>query len=133
MNKIKIELIYILLLFVSCASTQNLTKNQIIEIAQKYMIEQGYAEKKLDLNKTRIDSDILDQYRTTKEIIESRYNLLNSKAVFLKKIENGWSIGFEYKNEKFNRIENGIRVGKGLWISENGKEIRMFHENIGFK
>jgi hypothetical protein len=133
MNKIKIGLIYILLLFTSCASTQNLTKNEVIEIAENYVIEHGYSDKKIDLEKSEIDSDILDQYQTSENVVELRHNLLNSKAVYSKKVENGWIIGFKYKNEKFNEILNGIRFGKGVWISENGKEIRLFHENIGFE
>src|SRR5690606_30227801 len=119
MSKIKIELIYILLLFTSCASTQNLTENQAIEIAESYVIEQGYSDKKIDLKKTEIDSDILDQYQTPEKVAELRHNLLNSKAVYSKKTDNGWIIGFEYKYEKFNEIQNGIRFGKGVWISEN--------------
>ena len=133
MNKIKIELIYILLIFTSCASTQNLTKNQAIEIAESYMIEQGYSDKKIDLKKTEIDSDILDQFQTLEKTAELRYNLLKSKAIYSKRTENGWIIGFEYKNEKFNEIRDGIRFGKGVWISENKKEIKMIHENIGFE
>ncbi|MCH4554119.1 hypothetical protein [Aestuariibaculum lutulentum] len=133
MNKINIKLIYILLIFTSCASTQNLTKNQAIEIAESYVIEQGYSDKIIDLKKTKIDSDILDQYQTPEKIAELRHNLLNSKAVYSKKTENGWIIGFEYKNEKFNEIQDGIRFGKGVLILENGKEIKMFHENIRFE
>jgi len=133
MNEIRIELIYILLIFTSCASTQNLTKNQAIETAESYVIEQGYSDKIIDLKKTEIDSDILDQYQTPENVAELRHNLLKSKAVYSKKSENGWIIGFEYKNEKFNEIRDGIKFGKGVWVSENGKEIKMFHENIGFK
>lgn len=133
MNKIKIQLIYILLIFTSCASTQNLTENQAIEIAESYVIEQGYSNKKINLKKTKIDSDILDQYKTLEKVAELRHNLLNSKAIYSKKTENGWIIVFEYKNEKFNEIQNEIRFGKSVLISENGKEIKMFHENIGFE
>ncbi len=128
----RIKLIYFFLLLISCGSTQNLLKNQVIEIAENYVIEQGYSDKKIDFNTINIDYDILDQYNTPEKIASLRYNTLNSKAVYSKKVENGWIIGFEYKNEKYNEVQNGIRFGKGLWISENGKEIRMFHENIGF-
>lgn len=133
MNNIKIKLIYIILIFTSCAATQNLTKNQAIEIAESYVIEQGYCDKKIDLKKTEIDADILDQYQTPEKVAELRYNLLNPKSAYSKKAEHGWIIGFEYKNEKLNEMHDGIRFGKGVWISENGKEIKMFHENIGFE
>ena len=121
------------MIFTSCASTQNLTENQAIEIAESYVIEQGYSNKKINLKKTKIDSDILDQYKTLEKVAELRHNLLNSKAIYSKKTENGWIIVFEYKNEKFNEIQNEIRFGKSVLISENGKEIKMFHENIGFE
>ena len=133
MNRIKIELIYILLILSSCISTQNLTKNQAIKIAEIYVIEQGYSDKKIDLKKIEIDSDILERYHSPGKIAELRQNLLNSKAVYSKKTDNGWIIGFEYKNQKLNEVQDGITFGKGIWISENGKEIKMFHENIGFK
>ena len=128
----KIFLITAFLFFLSCGTTQNLNKNKAIEIAENYVLEQGYSDKKLDLNKVKIESDILDQYQTFDKIVELRHNLLYSKAIYSKKDENGWVVGFEYKNEKTNVIMNGIRFGKGVWISNNGKIIRMFHENIGF-
>ncbi|WP_396152989.1 hypothetical protein [Flavobacterium sp.] len=133
MNKIRIELIFILLILTSNTSIQSLSKNQAIRIAENYVIEQGYSDKIIDLKKTKIDSEILDQYQTSEEIAKLRHNLLNSKAVYSKNTENGWIIGFKYKNEKFNEIRNGIRFGKGVLISENGKVIKMFHENIGFR
>ena len=133
MNKIKIELIYILLLFIGCASTQNLTNDQAIDIAEKYVVEQCYSDEIINLEKIKIDPDILDQYQTPEKVSELRHNLLDSKSVYSKKVEHGWIIGFKYKDEKFNEIINVIRFGKGVWVSENGKEIKMFHENIGFK
>lgn len=133
MHKIKSALIYILLILTSCISTQNMTEIRAFEIAENYVMEQGYSDKKMDLNKTKINFDVLDQYRTPEQVIEWRHNLLKPRAVYSNKVENGWIIGFEYKNEKFNKIHEGIRFGKGVWVSENGKEIFMFHENIGFQ
>ncbi len=134
MSKIKIiALIYISLIFKSCVSIQNLTKNQAIEIAENYVIEQGYSDKKIDLKKTEINYDILEQHHTPEKVAEVRHNLLSSQAVYSYKADKGWIIGFLYKNEKFNETRDGIRFGKGVWISENGKAIKMFHENIGFE
>lgn len=133
MSKFKIKQIYILLfIFASCASTQILTKNQAIEKAESFVIEQGYSDKKINLNRVKIEHNILDQYQTLENVVELRRNLLNSKSVYVKQIKNGWIIGFKYKNEKFNEIRDGIRFGKGVWVSESGNEIKMIHENIGF-
>ena len=129
----KINLIYIFLFFISCASTHNLTKVKAMEIAENFIMEQGYSDKKLDLNKTKIDSDILDQYQEPEKIIELRHNLLNSKAVYSKKLESGWIIEFEYKQTETSVLSQKTREGKGILISENGKKINMFHENILFE
>jgi len=129
----KIKLIYIFLLLISCASTQNLTKSNAIEIAENYIIKQGYAQTKIDLKKTEIDSDILDQYQTPEKVADLRHNLLNSKSVYSKKVENGWIIGFEYKNTVNKEYSKKTREGKGILISEKGKRIQMFHENILFE
>lgn len=72
--------------FYKLASTKILTKNQVIEIAEIYVIEQSSSDKKIDLKKTEIDSNILEQYQTLEKVAELRHNLLNSK-VFL--INNG--------------------------------------------
>ncbi len=133
MNRIKINLIYIFLFLVSCASIQNLSKNQAIDIAENYVIEQGYSNKKIHLNKTKIDPDILDQYQTPEKIRELRYNLLNPKAVYSKKTENGWIIGFGYTKPVKNEFSKKTKEGKGVMISENGKKVKMFHENILFE
>jgi len=130
MNRMKIEIFCVLLLFTSCASTQYLNKNKAIEIAERYILEQGYAEKKLNLKKTKIDADILDQYQTLEKIAELRHNLLYGKAVYSKQNGKIWVIGFKYKKDKSSKKP---KEGKGILISENGKKIQMFHENIIFE
>ena len=130
------KIIYIFcvsLLLTSCVANQKITKKEAIGLAEKYVVEQGFTDKKPDLNTTQIDLDIVEAYLEIDRIVELRYNQLDDKAIYSKKIKEGWIIGFDYKERRQRKGLKQMKEVKAVLISKNGKDISMIHENLLIK
>src|SRR5690554_1702489 len=92
-----IHILIIMLLILSCGVNRNISKNKAERLAEKYLIEQGWADKEIDTNVTKVDLTGIDlNYHPLSEHLKLRYNSLIPKAVYSKRNGQNWIIGFRY-------------------------------------
>ena len=117
----RILLFSIIIVLTSCG-TARLTENEAILLAEKYILEQGFTDKKVQIDSTKVDPDYVEQIMSRKGILNMRYNTLKPKAVFHSKGLRRWTVGFQNKQDTTR-----FRI---LRIYRNGKKIQMEHQDL---
>ncbi|WP_298904701.1 hypothetical protein [uncultured Psychroserpens sp.] len=126
--KIRHNILFFILIAISCGVTNGISENKAKKIAERYLIEQGWANKRLDKNSTEIDIKGLKLNGSIDEHLNLRYNTLIPKAVYSKKKDDFWIIGFRY-NQNQNGIKNTDKnIGRAVKVSLNGTECHMIWE-----
>ena len=92
---------------ISSCGTYQLSEKDAVELAEKYVLENGYTESSTS------DSVQVDY---------PRIHLLKPKAVFHKKGLRKWTVGFQNAHDT-SRF-------KIVWIYRNGKKIKMVHQDL---
>ena len=120
----KVVILLYLLTVVGCDS-----EKEAIHKAEEFVIEQGYAHKKIDLEFTATDLDVIERSVLNRELIsEWRYNSLVPKAIYTKKQENGWLIGFRYTEEDWD-LDTTIIPLRQVIVYDDGL-IDIMHEDL---
>jgi len=120
MNRL-IILCFVISILISCG-TSRLTENEAIRLAEKYVAEQGYTDKKIQIDTAKIEPDIVEQVMLPSGILQMRYNTLKPKAVFNSKGQRKWTVGFQN-----TRDSTRFRIVR---IYRNGKRIEMEHQDL---
>lgn len=105
----------------SCGTAQ-LSEKQAIELAENYVLKQGYTNSDLKIDSTSIQPDFTEQVMTRKGIIKLRYNSLKPQAAFQKKGLTKWTVGFQNTEDSthFRMVQ----------FSRKGKKIKMVHQSL---
>ena len=120
MNK-PIILCFLISILTSCG-TSRLTENEAIRLAEKYVVEQGYTNRKVQIDTSKIEPDLVEQVMSSNGILQMRYNTLKPKAVFNSKGQRKWTVGFQNTQDstRFSLVR----------IYRNGKRIEMEHQEL---
>src|SRR5690348_14980373 len=90
--KIFISVSIVVLMF-SFQSQNKLTEEQAIQLAEQFIIDNGYTT--LPGDKSKMSYELLDQYENNKDsILQRRHNTLQPKAFCISENETEWHIGF---------------------------------------
>lgn len=115
----------------SCLLQRRIAKGEAIRRAEDFVIEQGYAHKKINLDSTATKIDVTEYFLDDpSQISEWRYNSLVPKAVHIKEKFDGWLVAFRSTNEiGVSYYSDSIKVEtRVVRMSKNGKQIRIEHQ-----
>ena len=110
-----------IIVFTSCG-TSRLSEKQAMELAERYVLEQGYTDKKAQVDSMNIVPDIVKKMVSRKNAIELRRNTLKPEAVFVSRGLRRWTVGF-----KSNLDSTRYRIVR---IYRNGKIVEMEHQDL---
>ncbi|WP_299685839.1 hypothetical protein [uncultured Dokdonia sp.] len=136
MNRIKKTSLFTIIVFgiiwvltSSFQMTNELTKEQAIELAEQYIIDNGYTNS--PANKTKLNYELFDGNDVDK-IIARRKNTLRKKAFCISENEERWDVGFLSTSVDLNKLDSEKRKtdlsGRAVIVMKNGKEIRIAHK-----
>ncbi len=113
----------------SFQKTNELTKEQAIELAEQFIIDNGYTN--LSANKTKLNYELLDE-NNMDSVLARRNNTLHKKAFCISENEDRWDVGFLSTNIHINKLDSTKRQtnlsGRAVIVMKNGKEIRIAHK-----
>ncbi|MVO09983.1 hypothetical protein GOQ30_12500 [Flavobacterium sp. TP390] len=107
--------------------SQTTKEKKIIEKAENYIKQNGYTNEEFKFDKKQFNVDIVDPDNLD-EILKKRKGRLNSKAVYFKKQDTDYIVGFEYS--KLDLKERDSIALKAVSIDKKTGKMRIFHENI---
>jgi hypothetical protein len=125
-----------LVLTLSFQTHDQVTEEQAIELAEKFIQENGYTI--LPPNRSKLSYELFDVYEVNVDsFLKRRYNTLQPKAFCVYENDDRWSIGFlsarrieEHMTEPVNERESPS--GRAVIVTKDGKEIRMAHKTPVF-
>ena len=129
-NKI-ILTVLLLFLMSSCVLQNRITKEEAIFLAERFVIEHGYAHQKIDFDSVRTKFDVIEYDLSKDQIIEFRYNSLIPKAVYARKYALGkWLIGFDGASIYYSSLsqDTTTSVLRAVIVSGNGEKIHLEHQ-----
>ena len=140
MNRIKKTSLFTIIIFgiiwgltSSFQKTNELTKEQAIELAEQFIIDNGYTN--LPVNKTKLNYELLDEKKLN-SLLARRNNTLYKKAFCTSENENRWDVGFLSTSIDLKKLDSTKRetdlAGRAVIVMKNGKEIRIAHKEPRF-
>jgi hypothetical protein len=113
----------------SFQKANELTKTQAIEIAEQFIVDNGYTN--LPGNKVKLSYEILDD-ENKDSLLAYRKNTLHEKAFCISESKDQWHVGFLVKSIDINKLDSIKRQtdlsGRAVLVFKNGKEIRIAHK-----
>ncbi len=113
---------FIVIIGLTSCGTSKLSENQAKELAENYIVKQGYMDKPVKVDSMDIKPDIVEKMIARKNVINLRRNTLKPDAVFASKGLRRWTVGFQN-----NRDSTRLRIVR---IYQNGKRIEMEHQDL---
>ena len=121
---------------------KQLTEAEAIQIAEKFVADNGYTDLPPVQDKTKLSYESIDSSDPDQRL-KGRYNTLERKAYAVARgnvSKDGWIIVFRYNpnNEQYRRVipnyEQFIKgVGRAVTMKTDGSNIRMQHQDIKLK
>lgn len=125
----KIAILIILLIVCGCYSEKD-KQEEAIHKAEEFVVAQGYAHKKINLDSTSTELGVLERSVLSKKQIRGwRYNSLIPKAVYFKKRQEGWLVGFQYTENEYWDLDTTVIPIRQVIVNDNGL-IRIKHEDL---
>ena len=115
-----------------CILQKRISREEAIKISEEFVVEQGFAHKKINLDSTKIRMDVIEYFLTKDQTINFRHNSLIPKAIYAEKHGLGkWLIGFDSTNGDtgYYAQDTTRRKVSAVIVSRNGKKIRMVHQD----
>lgn len=113
------------LLFPLLAAATDLTKEQSVVLAEKFILENGYTDAPAGALKETLDNESIEWVASRDGLLKERFNSLGKKAIGAKsgrKNQNkGWSVAFDYVNTQY---QASCRV---VTMNLDGSDIRLEH------
>ncbi|CAM1340873.1 hypothetical protein [Tenacibaculum amylolyticum] len=113
----------------SFQQTNELTKEQAIELAEQFIIDNGYTN--LFANKVKLSYELLDD-RNKNKVISRRKNTLHKKAFCISERDDRWDVGFLSTSIDLNKLDSKKREtnlpGRAVIVLKNGKGIKIAHK-----
>lgn len=112
-----------------------ITEDQAIQIAEKFVIDNGYTD--LPPDSSRIRKELFDNLANGRdEVLKRRHNQLNKKAYCIYDHYDRWCIGFVYSNYNTRSQDSNLNKvsfrGKILYVWKNGLAIWFEHKDGDF-
>lgn len=121
----KIFFLCIALAFPLIASAANLTKQEAVSLAEKFVLENGYTNAPPKNIKKKLDNESIEWESDRAKLLKKRYDSLNKKAIGVregrKNQNSGWSAAFDIADPQYKSI---CRV---VTMNIDGSEIRIEH------
>ena len=139
MNNVKFKYIFTVLIlsFVwsinsSFQKSSELTKEQAIENAEQFIIDNGYTD--LPHDETKMSYELFDALeKCIDSVVMPRTNTLHKKAFCIAETEDEWYVGFLSKHYDLDKIDSKERqtnlVGRSVTVLKNGKGITIAHKD----
>ncbi len=113
-------------------TTDSLTKDQAIKLAEKFVIDNGYTN--LPADKSKLSYELFDQYENNVDsILNQRRNTLQPKAFCISESQDRWDVGFLATRIDLSKLDSTQRQsdlsGRAVIVMKNGKEIRITHKD----
>ena len=109
--------------------TNELTKEQAVELAEQFIIDNGYTD--LPANRTKLIYELLDE-NDVDNVLARRKNTLRKKAFCISENEDRWDVGFLSTSVDLNKLDSEKRKtdlsGRAVIVRKDGKEIRIAHK-----
>jgi len=120
-------------------SKQKITEKQAVEIAEKFVRENGYTA--LQPRLKQLVSESLECGGTEAEKLLLRHNTLEAKAYEVMPYTKGWIVVFQYSKEarQKSKVQDGNEsidersAGRAVTMDEFGHEVLMAHQDIFLK
>ncbi|MFT7100438.1 MAG: hypothetical protein ACJA19_000940 [Bacteroidia bacterium] len=115
----------------SFQKTNELTKEQAIELAEQFIIDNGYTA--LPANKSKLNYELFDRYENDVDsVLIRRSNTLHKKAFCISEGDDRWNVGFLSTSVDINKLDSTKRQtdlsGRAIIVMKDGKEIRIAHK-----
>lgn len=116
--------------WVACSSeapenkVKMISASEAIQIAEKYVAEQGYTKQEIDGSKTTIRFEEGEYASDTTDIVKMRHNTLEAEAAGARAYgpdNKSWVVGFNYINPE-NNIVRGIimdSLGRNVQVKQD--------------
>jgi hypothetical protein len=113
-------------------SPDQLTKEEAIELAEKFIRENGYTNVAAD--KSNLSYELFDRYENSIDsILSRRRNTLQPKAFCISADQERWNVGFLSTGIDLSKLDSVERQtdlpGRAVIVMKNGKEIRIAHKD----
>lgn len=112
-------------------NTKEISKNKAIQIAEKFIVENGYTEHPAD--KLKIEYELFDQYMNIDSILYFRHNTLYKNAYYTSQDEENWHIGFLSSKVDLSKIDDEKfsheLVGRIVIVSKDGNQVKIEHKD----
>ena len=116
----------------SCLLQSKIGREGAIDKAEAFVVEHGFAHKRIDLDSTNIQLDINEYFLTKNQTIDFRHNSLVPKAIYVRKYGLGkWLVGFETTggNSGYYAQDTTRKRVTAVIVSRNGKRVHMEHQD----
>lgn len=137
-NLILLSLFLIIGLLLSFSKTtkqnENISEQQAIVLAEKYIQENGYSNAKP--NNSNLNFELFEDKKDTYEILKRRYNTLQAKAFCVSNSDGNWVIGFLSTTVNLKNLNkekrNSDLSGRAIKVSSNGNLVEIAHKDPRF-
>ncbi|SDH80720.1 hypothetical protein SAMN04488062_11517 [Flavobacterium omnivorum] len=126
--------ILILTLFLGLTSgfktSDQLSKEQAIKLAEKFIVDNGYTS--LPGDKSKLSYELFDSENNVDNILKGRHNSLNPKAFCISEDTDRWNVGFLSSSVDKTKLNSSQRKsnlkGRAVIVMKSGNEIRIAHK-----
>jgi hypothetical protein len=100
---------------------QNISSEKAVELAERFVRENGYSNAPDSAIKRHLDHESIELARVREELLKSRRNTLQPKAVGVKTTDDGWGVAFDFTDPR-----GTCRV---VTMQADGTQLRMQHKD----
>mgnify|MGYP001407131226 CR=1 FL=1 len=113
-------------------TTDQMTKEQAVKLAEQFIIDNGYTN--LPADKSKLSYELFDQYENNVDsILKRRHNTLQPKAFCISEDKDRWDVGFLSTGIDLSKLDSIQRQtnlsGRAVIVMKDGKEIRIAHKD----
>ena len=113
-------------------TTDQMTKEQAVKLAEQFIIDNGYTN--LPADKSKLSYELFDRYENNVDsILKRRHNTLQPKAFCISEDKDRWDVGFLSTGVDLSKLDSIQRQtnlsGRAVLVMKDGKEIRIAHKD----
>ena len=105
----------------SNALLEQVSTEMAVQLSERFVRENGYTDAPNDEIKLQLDLESIERADSRAELLKSRRNTLQPKAIGVKSTDDGWGVAFDYVDHP-----GSCRV---VTINKDGTQIRMQHKD----
>jgi hypothetical protein len=129
---IMISILLILKITSPMQAKSDLTREQVIKLAEQFIIDNGYTNFPAD--KSKLSFELFDEYENNIDsVLKERQNNLQPKAFCISEDTDRWNVGFLTSGNNLSKLDTIERQtnlsGRAVIVMKNGNEISMAHKD----